>query len=139
MTKPCSSFSANCLNAAGFCSVIEGDEVILSEVEDVEKEKQQIGNENDRVVDDSDTTIPNSVTEGNGVKFIENDDVLVDDVPNEMIECSFEVQKKYSLNEYDAVIQDENKAIVQDSVERSEHTIEKAKKKMQMKNLDLKF
>nr|GEV00991.1 hypothetical protein [Tanacetum cinerariifolium] len=39
--------------AAGFCSVIEGDEVILSEVEDVEKEKQQIGNEEDRVVDDS--------------------------------------------------------------------------------------
>nr|GFD24159.1 hypothetical protein [Tanacetum cinerariifolium] len=94
----------------GFCSVIEGDEVIL-----------------------------NSVTEGNGVKFIENDDVLVNDVPNEMIECSLEAQKKYSLNEYDDVNQDENKAIVQDSVERSEHTIDKAKKKMQMKNLDLKF
>nr|GEX46683.1 hypothetical protein [Tanacetum cinerariifolium] len=51
--------------AAGFCSVIKGDEVILSEVEDVEKEKQQIGNEDDRVVDDFDTTITNSVTEGN--------------------------------------------------------------------------
>nr|GEV47577.1 hypothetical protein [Tanacetum cinerariifolium] len=120
----------SCL-AARFCSVIEGDEVKLSEVEDVKKEKQQIGNEDDRVVDDSDTTIPNSVTEGNEVKFIENDNVLVDDVPNEMIKYSFEVQKNYSLNECDAVIQDENKAIVQDSVERSaeddvdsQHTIE---------------
>nr|GEY69666.1 hypothetical protein [Tanacetum cinerariifolium] len=117
--------------AAGFCFVIEGDEVKLSEVEDVEKEKQQIGNEDDRVVDDSNTTVPNYVTEGNGVKFIKNDNVLVDDVPNEIIKCSFEVQKKYSLNECDAVIQDENKEIVQDSVERSaedavdsQHTIE---------------
>nr|GFA40473.1 hypothetical protein [Tanacetum cinerariifolium] len=50
--------------ATGVCSIIEGDEVKLSEVEDVEKEKQQIGNEDDRVVDDSDTTIPDSVTEG---------------------------------------------------------------------------
>nr|GFA69275.1 hypothetical protein [Tanacetum cinerariifolium] len=50
--------------AAGFCSVIEGDEVILSEVEEVEKEKKQIGNEDDRVVEDSHTTIPDSVTEG---------------------------------------------------------------------------
>nr|GEW38947.1 hypothetical protein [Tanacetum cinerariifolium] len=112
--------------ATGFCSVIEGDEVGY-----VEKEKQQIGNEDDRVVDDSDTTIPYSVTEGKVVKFIKNDNVLVDDVPNEMIKCSFEVQKKYSLNECDAVIQDENKVIVQDSVERSakvvvdsQHTIE---------------
>nr|GEZ88352.1 ulp1 protease family, C-terminal catalytic domain-containing protein [Tanacetum cinerariifolium] len=40
-----------------------------------------------------------SVTEGKGVKFVENDKVLVDDVPKE----------KYSLNECDAVIQDENK------------------------------
>nr|GEZ01463.1 hypothetical protein [Tanacetum cinerariifolium] len=92
------------------------------------KKKQQIGNEDDRVVDDSDTTIPNSVTKGNGVKFIENDNVLVDDVPNEMIKCSFEVQKKYSLNKCDAVIKDEKKAIIQDSVERSEHTLEKEKK-----------
>nr|GEW87977.1 ulp1 protease family, C-terminal catalytic domain-containing protein [Tanacetum cinerariifolium] len=79
--------------ATEVCSVIEGDEVKLTEVEDVEKEKQQIGNEDDRVVDDSDTTIPDSVTEGKGVKFIENDNVLVDDVPNEMIKCSFEEQK----------------------------------------------
>nr|GEX62420.1 hypothetical protein [Tanacetum cinerariifolium] len=114
----------SCL-AARFCSVIEGDEVKLSEVEDVKKEKQQIGNEDDRVVDDSDTTIPNSVTEGNEVKFIENDNVLVDDVPNEMIKYSFEVQKNYSLNECDAVIQDENKGNVgaEDAVD-SQHTIE---------------
>nr|GEY82940.1 ulp1 protease family, C-terminal catalytic domain-containing protein [Tanacetum cinerariifolium] len=58
----------SCL-AAKVCSVIEEDEVKLSEVEDLEKEKQQIGNEDDRVVDDSDTTIPDSVTEGKGVKF----------------------------------------------------------------------
>nr|GFD21145.1 hypothetical protein [Tanacetum cinerariifolium] len=69
--------------AAGFCSVIEGDEVILSEVKDVEKEKKQIGNEDDRVVEDSHTTIPDSVTEGKEVKFIEKDNVLVDDVPKE--------------------------------------------------------
>nr|GFC27363.1 hypothetical protein [Tanacetum cinerariifolium] len=94
-------------------------EVKLSEVEDLKKEKQQIGNEYDRVVDDSDTTIPDSVTEGKGVKFIENDNVFVDDVPKE----------KYLLNECDAIIQDENKVIVQDSVERSEHTLEKEKKK----------
>nr|GEX52563.1 hypothetical protein [Tanacetum cinerariifolium] len=75
------------------CSVIKGDEVKLTEVEDVGKEKQQIGNEDDRVVDDSDTTIPDSVTEGKGVKFIKNDNVLVDDVPNEMIKCSFKEQK----------------------------------------------
>nr|GEX43262.1 ulp1 protease family, C-terminal catalytic domain-containing protein [Tanacetum cinerariifolium] len=55
--------------------------------------EQQTGNEDDRVVDDSDTTIRYSVTDGKGVKFIENDNVLVDDVPNEMIKCSFEVQK----------------------------------------------
>nr|GEZ52794.1 hypothetical protein [Tanacetum cinerariifolium] len=67
--------------ATGVCSVIEGDEVKL-----------------------------NSVTEGKGVKFIKNDNVLVDDVPNEMIKFSFE-------------------AIIQDSVERSEHTLEKEKKK----------
>nr|GFA30524.1 hypothetical protein [Tanacetum cinerariifolium] len=96
--------------ATGVCSVIEGDEVKLSEVEDVDKEKQQIGNEDDRVVNDSDTIIPDSVTEGKRVKFIENDNGLVDDVPNEMIKCSFE-------------------AIAQDSVERSEHTLEKEKKK----------
>nr|GEY40053.1 hypothetical protein [Tanacetum cinerariifolium] len=35
--------------ATGVYSVIEGDEVKLSEVEDVEKEKKQIGNEDDRV------------------------------------------------------------------------------------------
>nr|GFC86943.1 hypothetical protein [Tanacetum cinerariifolium] len=75
--------------AAGVCSVIEVDEVKLCEVEDLEKEKQQIGNEDDRVVDDSVTTIPDSVTEGKGVKFIENNNVFVDDVPKE----------KYSLNE----------------------------------------
>nr|GEX47110.1 ulp1 protease family, C-terminal catalytic domain-containing protein [Tanacetum cinerariifolium] len=121
--------------AVKFCSVIEGDEVNLSEVEDVEKEKQQIGNEDDIVVDDSDTAIPNYVIEGNGVKFIENDNVLIDDVPNEMIKCSFEVQKEYSLNECDAVIQDENKAIDKDSVERSEHTIEKEKKKISNEEL----
>nr|GEX52727.1 hypothetical protein [Tanacetum cinerariifolium] len=88
--------------AAGVCSVIEVDEVKL-----------------------------NSVTEGKGVKFIENDYVLVDDVPNEMIKCSFEVQKKYSLNKCDTVIQDENK----DSVERSERTLEKEKKKMSNEEL----
>nr|GEW82574.1 hypothetical protein [Tanacetum cinerariifolium] len=33
----------------GVFSVIEGDEVKLSEAEDVEKEKQQIGNEDDRI------------------------------------------------------------------------------------------
>nr|GFB75502.1 hypothetical protein [Tanacetum cinerariifolium] len=82
--------------AAGFCFVIEGDEVIL-----------------------------NSVIEGKEVKFIEKDNVLVDDVPKE----------KYSLNECDAVIQDENKAIVQDSVERSEHTLEKEKKKISNEEL----
>nr|GEY12840.1 hypothetical protein [Tanacetum cinerariifolium] len=59
--------------------------------QDVEKEKQQIGNEDDRVVDDSDTTIPNCVIKGNGVKFIKNDNVLVDDVLNEMIKCSFKM------------------------------------------------
>nr|GEX03082.1 hypothetical protein [Tanacetum cinerariifolium] len=117
--------------ATRVCSVIEGDEVKLSEVEDFEKEKQQIGNKDDRVVDDSDTTILNSVTEGKGVKFIENDNVLVDDVPNEMIKCSFEVQKEYSLNECVAVIQDENK----DSVERSEHTLKKEKKKISNEEL----
>nr|GEX70106.1 hypothetical protein [Tanacetum cinerariifolium] len=111
--------------AAGFYSVIEGDKVILSEVEDVEKEKKQIGNEDDRVVEDSHTTIPDFVTEGKGVKFIEKDNVLVDDVPKE----------KYSLNECDAVIQDENKAIVQDSVERSEHTLEKENKKFSNEEL----
>nr|GEX30343.1 RNA-directed DNA polymerase, eukaryota, reverse transcriptase zinc-binding domain protein [Tanacetum cinerariifolium] len=37
----------------GFCSYIERDEVKFTEVEDVEKEKQQIGYEDDRVVDDS--------------------------------------------------------------------------------------
>nr|GEZ58699.1 ulp1 protease family, C-terminal catalytic domain-containing protein [Tanacetum cinerariifolium] len=111
--------------AAGFCFVIEGDEIILSEVEDVEKEKKQIGNEDDRVVEDSHTTIPDYVTEGKGVKFIEKDNVLVDDVPKE----------KYSLNECDVVIQDENKAIVQDSVKRSEHTLEKEKKKISNEEL----
>nr|GFB78445.1 hypothetical protein [Tanacetum cinerariifolium] len=105
----------------GFCSVIEGDEVILSEVEYVEKEKKQIGNEDDRVVEDSHTTIPDSVTEEKGVKFIEKDNVLVDDVPKE----------KYSLNDCDAVIQDENK----ESVERSEHTLEKEKKKISNEEL----
>nr|GEX74282.1 hypothetical protein [Tanacetum cinerariifolium] len=105
--------------ATGVCSVIERNEVKFTEFKDVEKEKQQIGNEDDRVVDDSVTTIPDSVKEGKRVKFIENDNVLVDDVHNEMIKCSFEVQKKDSLNECDAVIQDENKAIVQDSIERS--------------------
>nr|GFB87323.1 hypothetical protein [Tanacetum cinerariifolium] len=40
-----------------------------------------------------------------------------------------------SLNECDAVIQDENKAIVQDSVERSEHTLEKEKKKISNEEL----
>nr|GEZ16279.1 hypothetical protein [Tanacetum cinerariifolium] len=74
--------------AAGFCSVIEGDEVILK---------------------------------GKGVKFIEKDNVLVDDVPKE----------KYSLNECDVVIQDENK----DLVERSEHTLEKEKKKISNEEL----
>nr|GFB58860.1 hypothetical protein [Tanacetum cinerariifolium] len=93
--------------------------------EDLEKEKQQISNKYDRVVDDSDTTIQDSVTEGKGVKFIENDNVLVDDVPKE----------KYSLNECDAVIQDENMAIVQDSVQRSERTIEKEKKKISNEEL----
>nr|GFC28580.1 hypothetical protein [Tanacetum cinerariifolium] len=44
--------------AARVCSVIKVDEVKLSEVEDLEKEKQQIGNEDDRVVNDSDTKIP---------------------------------------------------------------------------------
>nr|GEY95921.1 hypothetical protein [Tanacetum cinerariifolium] len=68
---------------AGVCSVIKVDEVKLSEVEDLEKEKQQIGNEDDRVVDDSDTTIPNSVTEGKGLKFIKNENVFVDGVPKE--------------------------------------------------------
>nr|GEV66321.1 ulp1 protease family, C-terminal catalytic domain-containing protein [Tanacetum cinerariifolium] len=97
----------------------EVDEVKLSEVEDVEKEKKQIGNEDDRVVDDSDTTILDYVTKGKGVKFIKNDNVLVDDVPNA---C-------------DAVIQDENKAIVQDSVERSEHTLEKEKTKISNEEL----
>nr|GFB49868.1 hypothetical protein [Tanacetum cinerariifolium] len=111
--------------AVEVCSDIEEDEVKSSEVEDLEKEKQQIGNKDDRVVDDSDTTIQDSVTEGKGVKFIENDNVLVDDVPKE----------KYSLNECDAVIQDENKAIVQDSVERSEHTIEKEKKRISNEEL----
>nr|GEV27128.1 hypothetical protein [Tanacetum cinerariifolium] len=91
-------------SATRVCFVIEGDEVKLSEVEDVEKEKQQIGNEDDRVVDDSDTTIPDSITKGKGVKFIKNanvlvDDVpnevnvLVDDVPNEMIKCSLKEEK----------------------------------------------
>nr|GEW13204.1 hypothetical protein [Tanacetum cinerariifolium] len=79
--------------ATGVCFVIEGDEVKLTEVEDVEKETQQIGNEDDRVVNDSDTTIPDYVIEGKGVKFIENDNVLVDDVSNKMIKCSFEEQK----------------------------------------------
>nr|GFC34214.1 hypothetical protein [Tanacetum cinerariifolium] len=89
-------------HATGVCYVIEEDEVKL-----------------------------NSVTEGKGVKFTENDNVLVDDAPNEMIKCSFEVQKKYSLNECDVVIQDENK----DSVERSEHTLEKEKKKISNEEL----
>nr|GEX05650.1 RNA-directed DNA polymerase, eukaryota [Tanacetum cinerariifolium] len=61
----------NSCPTSGVCSVIEGDEVKLSEVEDVENEKQQIGNEDDRVVDDSDTTIPDSITKRKGVKFIE--------------------------------------------------------------------
>ncbi|GJY24388.1 hypothetical protein Tco_0398046 [Tanacetum coccineum] len=96
--------------ATGVCSVIEGDEVKFTEVEDVdinekvEKEKQQIGNEESK---------------GKGVKFIENDNVLVDDVPHPMVKCSFEEQKMDSSNECDVVIPDENKAIVQDSVERN--------------------
>nr|GEW94095.1 ulp1 protease family, C-terminal catalytic domain-containing protein [Tanacetum cinerariifolium] len=72
--------------ATGVCSVTEGDEVKLSEVKDVEKEKQQIGNEDDRFVDDSDTTNPDS-------------------------------------------------AIVQESFERSEHTLEKEKKKISNEEL----
>nr|GEW11905.1 hypothetical protein [Tanacetum cinerariifolium] len=75
-------------------------------------QKQQIGNEDDRVVDDSVTTIPDSVTEGKEVKFIENDNVLVDVVHNEMIKCSFK-----------------------DSVERSEHSLEKEKTKNSNKEL----
>nr|GFA99254.1 hypothetical protein [Tanacetum cinerariifolium] len=86
--------------AAGFCSVIEGDEVILSKVEDVEKEKKQIGNEDDRVVEDSHTTIPeDSVTEGKGVKFIEKDNVLVDDDSVERSEHTLEKEKKKISNE----------------------------------------
>nr|GFB38671.1 hypothetical protein [Tanacetum cinerariifolium] len=64
---------------AGVCSDIEEDEVKSSKVEDLENEKQQISNKDDRVVDDFVTTIQDSVTEGKGVKFIENDNVLVDD------------------------------------------------------------
>nr|GEZ79316.1 hypothetical protein [Tanacetum cinerariifolium] len=99
-------------------------------------------NEDDKVDDSCPATGVCSVIEGDevklkgkGVKFIENENVLVDDVPNELIKCSFEVQKKYSLNECDDVIQDENKAIVQDSVERSEHTLEKEKKKISNEEL----
>nr|GFC16459.1 hypothetical protein [Tanacetum cinerariifolium] len=62
---------------AEVCSDIEEDEVKSSEVEDLENEKQQISNKDDRVVDDSVTTIQDSVTEGKGVKFVENDNVLV--------------------------------------------------------------
>nr|GEU93932.1 ulp1 protease family, C-terminal catalytic domain-containing protein [Tanacetum cinerariifolium] len=113
--------------ATRVCFVIERDEVKFIEVEDVKKEEQQIGNEDDRVVDDSVTTIPDYVTEKKEVKFIKNDNVLVDDVHNKMIKCSFEVQKKDSLNECDA--------IVQDSVERSEHSLEKEKKKISNEEL----
>nr|GEY45169.1 hypothetical protein [Tanacetum cinerariifolium] len=88
-------------------SIIERDEVKFTEVEDVEKEKQQIGNKDDRVVDDFVTTIPDSVTEG----------------------------KEDSLNKCDVVIQDENKAIVLDSIERSEHLLEKEKKKISNEEL----
>ncbi|GJU12035.1 ulp1 protease family, C-terminal catalytic domain-containing protein [Tanacetum coccineum] len=142
--------------ATGVCSVIEGDEVKFTEVEDVdinekvEKEKQQIGNEESssqmdhvnvnsnedgRVINDSDTTIPDSVTEGKGVKFIENDNILVDDVPRLMVKCSFEEQKMDSSNECDVVIPDENKAIVQDSVERNEHSLGKEKNKISNEEL----
>nr|GFD13649.1 hypothetical protein [Tanacetum cinerariifolium] len=41
---------------SGVCSDIEEDEVKSSEVEDLENEKQQISNKDDRVVDDSVTT-----------------------------------------------------------------------------------
>ncbi|GJZ77101.1 hypothetical protein Tco_0641773, partial [Tanacetum coccineum] len=116
--------------ATGVRSVIKGDEVKFTKVEDVdinekvEKEKQQIGNEES-----------NSVTEGKGVKFIENDNVLVDDVPHPMVKCSFEEQKMDSSNECDVVIPDENKAIVQDSVERNEHSLGKEKNKISNEEL----
>nr|GEY17730.1 hypothetical protein [Tanacetum cinerariifolium] len=98
--------------AAGVCSDIEEDEV----------------KSNDKVDDSCPAPGVCSVIEEDEVKlikFIENDNVLVDDVP----------KKKYSLNECDAVIQDENKAVVQDSVERSEHTLKKEKNKISNEEL----
>ncbi|GJU58436.1 hypothetical protein Tco_1236202 [Tanacetum coccineum] len=106
-------------HATGVDSVIKEDVDIN---EKVEKEKEEIGNEesnsqmdhvsiktslneDDKVVDDSVTTIPDSVTEGTREKLIKNDNVLVDDVLHPI-------------------------ANVQDSVERSEHSLEKEKNKI---------
>ncbi|GKA77955.1 ATP-dependent DNA helicase PIF1-like protein [Tanacetum coccineum] len=131
-------------HATGVDSVIKEDVDIN---ENVEKEKEEIGNEesnsqmdhvsvntslneDDKVVDDSVTTIPDSVTEGTREKLIKNDNVLVDDVLHPIVKCSFEELKIDSLNECDVVILDGNKANVQDSVERSEHSLEKEKNKI---------
>ncbi|GJX56180.1 hypothetical protein Tco_0286077 [Tanacetum coccineum] len=131
-------------HATGVDSVIKEDVDIN---EKVEKEKEEIGNEesnsqmdhvsiktslneDEKVVDDSVTTIPDPVTEGTREKLIKNDNVLVDDVLHPIVKCSFEELKMDSLNECDVVILDENKANVQDSVERSEHSLEKEKNKI---------
>ncbi|GKA79036.1 hypothetical protein Tco_0785573 [Tanacetum coccineum] len=85
---------AHSSHATGVDSVTKEDVDIN---EKVEKEKEEIGNEesnsqmdhvsiktslneDDKVVDDSVTTIPDSVTEGTREKLIKNDNVLVDDV-----------------------------------------------------------
>ncbi|GJS50949.1 hypothetical protein Tco_0624311 [Tanacetum coccineum] len=121
-------------HATGVDSIIEGDVVELTEFEDVdinenvEKEKEEIGNEESnsqmdhvsvntclnedyKVVDDSVTTIPNSITEGTREKLIKNDNVLVDDVLHPIVKCSFKELKMDSLNECDVVILDENKTL----------------------------